>query len=194
MNHSIEHEKREYDAVPTGKYQPKSVKCKHRVILLRILVDCYFRHKMFATVTNMTTFECLEGHPTPKSAMRHNKSYQVFPPTMIRSQELMMDPRELLFELEQNPYCKHLYALTCRHSQGGPAARQTLVITDTTRPKKGWFPKRSMKRFCVKRLRSRTIYVFNVEWMATSPEVKREDTDHEGQEMYYKPSFPLPGK
>jgi hypothetical protein len=146
--------------------------------------------KMFATVTSLGILECLEGHPAPKSAMRH-ESYQVFPPITTLSQESMVDPRDLLFDLKKNPYRKHLYALTGRHSKGD-SARQTLVITDTTRPKKGWFPKRSTKRFCVKRLRSRTIYVFNVEWMATLPEVKWEYTDHE--EGYYKPSFPLPGK
>jgi hypothetical protein len=140
---------------------------------------------MFATVTTLGIFECLEGHPAPKLAMRH-KPYQVFPPIM--TQGSMVDPRDLLFDLKKNPYRKHLYALSaCRHSKGS-SARQTLVITDTTSPKKGWFPKRSTKRFCMKRLRSRTIYVFNVEWMPTLPEVKREDTDHEGG--YYRPNFP----
>jgi hypothetical protein len=146
---------------------------------------------MFATVTSLGIFECLEGHPAPKAAMRH-KAYQVFPPIMTHSQESKVDPRDLLFDLKKNPYRKHLYALTCRRSKGGSAC-QTLVVTDTTtRSKKGWFPKRNMKRFCVKSLRSRTIYVFNVEWMATLPEVKWEDTDHE--EGYYRPSFPMPGK
>ena len=132
--------------------------------------------KMFEDVLSLGLYECLEGHPNPKVAMKQ-EPYQVFPPIMVCSQELSVDPRSLLIDLKRNPYCKNLYAFTCRSSKSD-LVPQTLGITDTkAHPKRGWFPRRSAKKFCVKHLRRRTIHVFNVEWMKPITEVKKEDTD-----------------
>ena len=141
--------------------------------------------KMFEDVLSLGLYECLEGHPTPKVAMKQ-EPYQVFPPVMVCSQEPSVDPRNLLFDLKKNPYRKNLYAITSRGPKGD-SVPQTLVITDTNRhPKKGWFPKRGMRKFCVKYLRRRTIHVFNVEWMNPIAEVKKEDTDVD--KGYYWPT------
>ena len=141
--------------------------------------------KMFEDVLSLGLYECLERHPSPKVAMKQ-QSYQVFPPIMVCSQEPSEDPRSLLFDLRRNPYNKNLYAITNRNSKSD-LVPQTLVITDTKmHPKKGWFPKRSSKKFCVKHLRGRTIHVFNVEWMPRIPEVKKEDMDQ--GKGYYWPS------
>jgi hypothetical protein len=69
----------------------------------------------------------------------------------------------------------------CAHEffyDGPTPHHETFVITDSTRKKKGRFPRTTARKLCVKELRNnRTFVVYDIEWMESSPEVKKEPND-----------------
>jgi hypothetical protein len=62
-----------------------------------------------------------------------------------------------LDKMVRNPRLRYTYSHSDR-------ARRTLVLCDPTRVKKGKVASTIAYRYCVKTLRSRTIFVFNIEW------------------------------
>jgi hypothetical protein len=71
---------------------------------------------------------------------------------------------------------RHLYMCAHEFFYDGPMPRhESFVIADSTRKKKGRFPRTTAKKICVKELQNNhTFAVYNIKWMEPSPEVKKE--------------------
>ena len=122
---------------------------------------------MFNTmdVTHLTLFENMEGRERKEMADR-----MVIPPLHCFSRRPLQRAAVQMFikRMVRNSRLPYTYSHTAS------SRNETFVVADPTHNKKGLFPKTCANRYCVKHLRSRTILVFNVEWIQPSPEVKTE--------------------
>lgn len=124
-------------------------------------------------IDHLTLFESMEGRNSTEMA-----KYMIIPPVhgLRKRTPLSRRPSKhvlvqmFLKRMRRNPRLPYTYS----HCLTTPSCPDTFVIADPTRNKKGLFPKTCVNRYCVKQLRSRTILVFNIEWLKPSPEVKKE--------------------